>query len=63
LEIVHLLRQGHDLLTKSVATLVVEGLVELNRVAQDGMRVRARAGAASFRRRPTLEEALTQAQE
>jgi transposase len=52
-----------DLLTKSVATLVAEGLVELNRVAQDGMRVRASAGAASFRRRPTLEEALTQAQE
>ncbi|CAN5847170.1 hypothetical protein BH23PLA1_BH23PLA1_37280 [soil metagenome] len=51
-----------DLLTKSVATLVAEGLVELNRVAQDGMRVRASAGAASFRRRPTLEEALTQAE-
>ncbi len=52
-----------DLLTKSVATLIAEGLVELNRVAQDGMRVRASAGAASFRRRPTLEEALAQAQE
>ena len=42
---------------------MAEGLVELNRVAQDGMRVRASAGAASFRRRPTLEEALAQAQE
>src|SRR4051812_19206960 len=52
-----------DLLTQSVATLMAEGLVELNRVAQDGMRVRASAGAASFRRRPTLEEALAQAQE
>jgi transposase len=52
-----------DLLTRSVATLMAEGLVELNRVAQDGMRVRASAGAASFRRRPTLEEALTEAQE
>jgi transposase len=52
-----------DLLTKSVATLIAEGLVELNRVAQDGMRVRASAGAASFRRRPTLEEALAQARE
>src|SRR5512142_1551388 len=51
-----------DLLTKSVAALMAEGLVELNRVAQDGMRVRASAGAASFRRRPTLEEALVQAQ-
>lgn len=51
-----------DLLTKGLATLMAEGLVELNRVAQDGMRVRASAGAASFRRRPTLEEALAQAQ-
>src|SRR5262249_52465326 len=30
--------------------------------AQDGMRVRAGAGAASFRRRPTLEEALAEAE-
>jgi transposase len=52
-----------DLLTQSVAALMAEGLVDLNRVAQDGMRVRASAGAASFRRRPTLEEALAQAQE
>ena len=51
-----------DLLTKGVATLMAEGLVDLNRVAQDGMRVRASAGAASFRRRPTLEEALAQAE-
>jgi transposase len=59
-------RTGHvelldDLLTGGVAALVAEGLVDLNRVAQDGMRVRASAGAASFRRRPTLEEALAQA--
>jgi transposase len=51
-----------DLLTKGVATLTAEGLIELNRVAQDGMRVRASAGAASFRRRPTLGEAYEQAQ-
>ena len=51
-----------DLLTKSVAALLTEGLIDLNRVAQDGMRVRASAGAASFRRRPTLDEALRQAQ-
>lgn len=60
-------RTGHvelldDLLTEGVAALVAEGLVDLNRVAQDGMRVRASAGAASFRRRPTLEEALAQAE-
>jgi transposase len=52
-----------DLLTKSVASLMAEGLVDLNRVAQDGMRVRASAGAASFRRRPTLEEAHQQAKD
>jgi len=50
------------LLTQSVAVLLAEGLVDLDRVAQDGMRVRAGAGAASFRRRPTLEEALTEAE-
>jgi transposase len=53
----------NDLLTKSVAVLLTEGLVDLERVAQDGMRVRASAGAASFRRRPTLEEALAEAKE
>jgi transposase len=51
------------LLTESAATLMAEGLVTLDRVAQDGMKVRASAGAASFRRAPTLEEALDQAQE
>ena len=51
-----------QLLTDSVAVLIAEGLVDLNRVAQDGMRVRASAGAASFRRRPTLEEAYAAAQ-
>jgi transposase len=61
-------RTGHpelldDLLTKSVATLMEQDLVDLNRVAQDGMRVRASAGAASFRRRPTLERCLQEAQE
>lgn len=35
-------------LTASVATLPSEGLVDLRRVAQDGVRVRASAGAASF---------------
>jgi len=51
------------LLTESVASLMAEGLVTLDRVAQDGMRVRASAGAASFRRQPTLEEALAEAEE
>ncbi len=61
-------RTGHvelldRLLTESVASLMAEGLVTLDRVAQDGMKVRASAGAASFRRQPTLEEALTEAEE
>jgi transposase len=51
-----------NLLTHSVATLMEQDLVDLNRVAQDGMRVRASAGAASFRRRPTLEHCLHDAQ-
>ena len=51
------------LLTESVASLMAEGLVTLDRVAQDGMKVRASAGAASFRRQATLEEALAQAEE
>jgi hypothetical protein len=51
------------LLTGSVATLLHEGLVTLERVAQDGVRVRASAGAASFRRRGTLEECQKDAAE
>jgi len=42
------------LLTDSVAMLLAAGAVKLKRVAQDGMRVRASAGASSFRRRGTL---------
>jgi transposase len=50
-------------LTQSVAGLCYERLVSLTRVAQDGVRVRASAGAASFRREATLEECYAQAQE
>ena len=53
----------NDLLTHSIATLMEQGLVTLERVAQDGMKVRASAGAASFRRRPALEEHLAAARE
>jgi transposase len=45
-----------DLLTNSVAVLLEQDLVSMERVAQDGMKVRASAGAASFRRRSRLEE-------
>ncbi len=50
------------LLTQSAASLMAEGLVDLNRVSQDGVRVRASAGAASFRRKKTLEECLDDAE-
>jgi transposase len=60
-------RVGHvglldRLLTQSVAVLMAEGLVTLDRVAQDGMKVRASAGAASFRRQTSLERALHDAE-
>jgi transposase len=53
-------RVGHgafldELLTESVAVLLHSGLASLDRVAQDGMKVRAAAGSNSFRRRGTLE--------
>lgn len=51
------------LLTENVATLAACGLIDLDRLAQDGVRVRASAGAASFRRRKTLEEHLARAHE
>jgi transposase len=45
-----------QLLKDHVSALMQQGLVDLKRVAQDGMRVRANAGAASFRRGQTIEE-------
>jgi transposase len=44
------------LLADGVAALVAGGLVALDVLAQDGLRVRAAAGASSFRRRAKLEE-------
>jgi transposase len=51
------------LLTQQIAGLMHAGAVTLERVAQDGVRVRASAGKASFRRRPTLEKCLAEAQQ
>lgn len=42
------------LLTQVLAALMNQGVVKLKRVAQDGMKVRASAGAASFRRKASL---------
>ena len=52
-----------ELFTQLLAVLMKQGLVRLKRVAQDGMRVRASAGASSFRRRGRLEDFLQAAQE
>jgi len=53
-------RKDHDealdeLLSVSIASLMAAGVVKLKQVAQDGMRVRASAGAGSFRRQEKLE--------
>jgi transposase len=53
--------QLDELLTQSVASLMAAGVVKLGRVAQDGLRVRASAGAASFRREERLLGYLEQA--
>jgi transposase len=50
------------LLVDTVAALVHQGLIPLQTIAQDGMRVRASAGKSSFRREPTLKELQKQAQ-
>jgi len=52
-----------DLLTDNVAALMDVGVVKLKRAAQDGVRVRASAGAASFRREDKLNEHLKTARE
>jgi transposase len=51
------------LMTQVLAALMKEGVVQLKRVAQDGMKVRASAGAASFRRRQSLDRCRKEAEE
>lgn len=55
-------RELDGLLTQHVAALMAEGLVSLERTAQDGVRVRASAGSGSFRRRERLEQFQAEAQ-
>jgi len=52
-----------ELLTQVLAVLLKAEVVQLKRVAQDGMRVRASAGQASFRRERSLEQCLEEARE
>jgi len=59
-------RVGHQealdsLMTQVLAVMMQQGLVELERVTQDGTKVRASAGAASFRRQGSLEKCLEEA--
>ena len=49
------------LLAENVAALAQAGIVDLSTLAQDGVWVRANAGAASFRRDSTLQEHLAEA--
>lgn len=51
------------LLTANVASLLASGAVTMKRVAQDGMRVRAYAGAASFRRQEKLKQCQADARQ
>ena len=45
-------------MSQVLAVLMKGKLVRLHRVAHDGMRLRASAGAASFRREKTLQDLL-----
>lgn len=50
------------LLSENVASLSVAGVIDLDEVAQDGLRVRASAGTTSFRRKKKLHKELRKAQ-
>lgn len=50
-----------DLLTQLLSLFMQQGMLSLHRVAQDGMRVRASAGAASFRSKQGLERCVEEA--
>ena len=51
----------NELITQVLALLMQQDLVDLSRVAQDGTRVRASAGASSFRRQKTLQALMQEA--
>jgi transposase len=50
------------LLTEHVAALSVAGVIDLDEVVQDGVRVRAAAGSGSYRRKKKLHKELRKAQ-
>ena len=49
-----------ELMTRVVAALTAQGVVRVERITQDGRRVRASAGSSSFHRAPTLQRHLAQ---
>src|SRR3546814_5670384 len=49
------------LLIKNVATLSTAGVIDLDEVVQDGVRVRASAGSGSYRRKKKLRKELKKA--
>ena len=51
----------NDLLTQMLAVVIRSGVVPVERIAQDGTRVRVGAGSKSFKKKETLERALQQA--
>ena len=52
-----------ELFVQSLGVLSADGLITLQRVMQDGTKIRANAAADSFRRQERVEQALKQAQE
>lgn len=44
-----------EIFTQTIVALLTQDLITVERLSQDGLRVRASAGASSFRRRRTLE--------
>jgi len=61
-------RVGHaqaldELFTRVVASLVDQGLVKVKRISQDGVRVRASAGAGSYRGEKRLDQLLDKARQ
>ena len=52
-----------ELFVQSLGVLSADGLITLQRVMQDGTKIRANAAADSFRRKERVEQALKQARE
>jgi transposase len=56
-------KEMDDLITQIIAVLLKAKVIEIKRVSQDGIRVRASAGGSSFHREKTLAKCLKEARE